>query len=66
MGKSFYCIYVQVLQNLLIQPAGEPREKQLGDVWPKKFDLHKIKKKKIPKGNILWGIFEKITKKIEN
>ena len=27
--------------KILIQPPGEPREQHLGDVRPKKFELHK-------------------------
>ena len=29
-------------KEILIQPPGEPREQHLGDVRPKKFELHKI------------------------
>ena len=35
-------IYKFCKKEILIQPPGEPREQHLGDVRPKKFELHKI------------------------
>ena len=35
-------IYKFPKKEILIQPPGEPREQHLGDVRPKKFELHKI------------------------
>ena len=35
-------IYKFCKKDILIQPPGEPREQHLGDVRPKKFELHKI------------------------
>ena len=33
---------VSFVKEILIQPPGEPREQHLGDVRPKKLELHKI------------------------
>ena len=42
-SESSYGKYLQVLKNqILIQPSGEPQEQHLGDVRPKKIELHKI------------------------
>ena len=38
-------LYKFCKREILIQPPGEPREQHLGDVRPKKFELHKISKK---------------------
>ena len=35
-------IYEFPKKEILTQPPGEPREQHLGDVRPKKFELHKI------------------------
>ena len=51
-------IYKFCKKIFLIQPPGERREQHLGEVRPKKFELHEISLL-----NILWHIFEKITKK---
>ena len=60
-------------REILIQLPGEPREQHLGDVRPKKFELHKfsfttknfIKDEMTGRVDILWRIFEKIAKKLK-
>ena len=46
---------------MLIQPPGEPQEQHLGDVRPKKIELHKISKRQNDwKGRymyVYWRIF---------
>jgi len=51
-------------KEILIQPPGEPREQHLGDVRPKKFELHTISlKTKWPEGSIYSGaLLRKSTK----
>ena len=39
-------LYKFCKRDILIQPPGEPREQHLGDVRPKKFELHKIYKRR--------------------
>ena len=60
-------IYKFCKKEILIQQSGEPREQHLGDVRPKKFELHKFHKKKKMTGrvDILWCIFEKNSKKLK-
>jgi len=41
-GLSMVNTYKFCKNQILIQPPGEPREQHLGDVGPKKFELHKI------------------------
>ena len=53
-------IYKFCKKQILIQLPGEPREQHLGDVWPEKFEIHKISKKtKWPEGSIYYGSFLK-------
>ena len=53
-------IYKFCKRDILIQPPGEPREQDLGDVRTKKFELHKIlEKTKWPEGLIYSGAFLK-------
>ena len=59
-------IYKFFKKDILIQPPGEPREQHLGDVRPKKFELHKISwKQNEPKGRYTQRIFEKNAKKLK-
>ena len=39
---SMVNIYKFCKKEILIKPPGEPQEQHLGDVLPKKFELHKI------------------------
>ena len=56
------------LRKNLIQPPGEPWEHHLGEVWQKKVwaTQNFIKDKMIRRVNILWHIFEKSAKKVQN
>ena len=53
-------LYKFCKREILIQPPGKPREQHLGDVGPKKFELHKISlNTKWPEGSIYFGAFLK-------
>ena len=45
MNLPMVNIYKFCKKEILIQPPGEPRKQHLSDVRPKKFELHKIKRR---------------------
>ena len=60
-------IYKFCIQGILIQPPWGPREHQLDEAHPKKFELHKISyKTKWPKGSIYSSAYLRKWQKKEN
>ena len=68
MNLPIVFIYKFCKTEILNQPPGEPREHHLGDVLPKKFELHTqnfIKYKMTRRVDTRKRIFEKIANKLK-
>ena len=56
-------IYKFCKKEIFIQPTGEPREQQLGEVRPKKFEIQKISE--MTRGRYTMRILKKMAKNIK-